>query len=161
MTVVTALYGHNSFETAYLVESYPYGSLRCKIWFWLENKANKGYRFVSRTENPKNGRLNAPKPSTYAKFGGNMYLDENGHVQWACVTEYTDAHKVLEFVKNFPKTECANELRIWCIAKAAYEKKCIDRKHTGYGEMSPERLEKATLELNDWLEAARLLKPVE
>lgn len=57
----THLPGHTSEETAYFVESYPYGSLRCKIKFWLEHTPKKGFRFVSRTQNPKNGVWNAPK----------------------------------------------------------------------------------------------------
>ena len=55
------LVGHTSFETAYLVTDYPYGRLKCNIWFWLENDPKKGFRFCSRTQNPKNGVLNAPQ----------------------------------------------------------------------------------------------------
>jgi len=78
--IKTALYGHDSRETAYQVDSYPYGRLRCKIWFWLETSDKKGTRFYSQTENPKNGRMNAHKYSTYSILAGNMYLDENDHV---------------------------------------------------------------------------------
>jgi len=97
------LSGHTSFETAYRVENYPYGRLRCKIWFWIEHKASKGYRFMSRTENPKNGRMNAPKASTYMEFAGAMYLDENEHVQWAGLHAYSSPEVILTFVKNFPE----------------------------------------------------------
>jgi hypothetical protein len=44
------LFGHTSPETAYVVEDYPYGfRLRCKIRYWLEFKAKKGFRLVSQT----------------------------------------------------------------------------------------------------------------
>ena len=60
------LYGHTSEATAYVVDDYPYGfQLRTQIKYWLEYKAGKGWRFVSQTVNPKTGRSNKPKASTY------------------------------------------------------------------------------------------------
>jgi hypothetical protein len=91
--ILQLLSGHTSPETAYLVEDYPYGfRLRCKIRYWLEYKAKKGFRFVSQTTNPKRpGEVwNKPKASTYAMFGGAMFLDENGHVQWSGLSAYSD-----------------------------------------------------------------------
>jgi len=58
---------------------YPYGRLRCKITFNLEFKPGKGYRFVSQTTTT-NGRVNAPKRSTYSDFMA-MIRDEEGHVK--------------------------------------------------------------------------------
>ena len=98
------LYGHTSEATAYLVPDYPYGyTARTKIRYWLEGpKPGKGWRFVSQTENPKTGRWNKPKPSTYADWGAVMYLDADGHVKWEGVGAYTDEAKMLAFVRTFP-----------------------------------------------------------
>jgi hypothetical protein len=99
------LYGHTSEATAYLVDDYPYGfTPRAQIRYWLEHKPKKGWRFVSQTKNPKTGAWNKPKASTYADWGGAMYLDDNGHVQWEGVGPYTDDAKMLAFVTTFPKS---------------------------------------------------------
>ena len=97
------LYGHTSEATAYVVDDYPYGFReRTSIRYWLEHKPGKGWRFVSQTLNPKTGRWNKPKPSTYADWGGAMYLDDKGHVHWDGVGPYTDEKKFLAFVQAFP-----------------------------------------------------------
>ena len=116
---MTPLYNHNSRETAYLVDSYPYGRLRCKIWFWLEHNDSKGFRFCSQTENPKNGRMNANKKSTYTKFAACMYLDEENHVQWTGISEYSDCDKALTFVQQCPNADLS-VLKCWSNAKARY-----------------------------------------
>lgn len=74
-------------ETAYMVDDYPYGSLKCKMFFWIETVKNKGDRYVTQSINPKNGRENAPKKSTYSAF---MYLfvNEKGHVKPASFDFY-------------------------------------------------------------------------
>jgi len=47
--------------------NYPYGfSLKTTIYYWVEYKKGKGYRGVTQTINPKTGKLNAPKASTYS-----------------------------------------------------------------------------------------------
>lgn len=84
---------HISPETAYVVDDYPYGfRLRCKIRYWLEYDAKRGVRFVSQTTNPKRGNAvwNKPKASTYARFGGAMFLDDEGHCRWDGLSEYTN-----------------------------------------------------------------------
>lgn len=137
MTVVQALYGHNSFETAYKVDSYPYGSLRCKIWFWIEfGGEKKGYRFVSQTENPKNGRMNAPKKGTYALLAANMYLDENGHVQHAVIGQYCDYGRVLEFIKNFPENDAIKNkiLTTWCALKVTMYSRALKKGTDVFGK---------------------------
>lgn len=102
----TPLYGHDSEQTAYIVDDYPYSfKLRCKIRYWLEMKPKKGFRFMSQTENPKTGRWNKPKASTYASLAGVMYLDSQKHVQWHGLTEYSKDSDVLDFVKDFPKAD--------------------------------------------------------
>lgn len=99
----TPLYGHTSEATAYEVADYPYGFReRTKIRYWLEKKAKQGWRFVSQTLNPKTQRWNKPKASTYADWGGAMFLDENGHVKWDGIGQYSDDQKIAAFIKTFP-----------------------------------------------------------
>lgn len=119
----TPLYGHDSEQTAYVVDDYPYSfKLRCKIRYWLEMQPKKGFRFMSQTENPKTGRWNKPKASTYAKLGGCMYLDAQKHVKWAGLTEYANDGEVLNFVKDFPKADF-RILREFTSAKIKYLEK--------------------------------------
>ena len=97
------LYGYTSESTAYLVEDYPYGfRARTQSRYWREAKPKRGWRFVSQTKNPKTGRWNKPKASTYTEWGGEMYLDTDGHVQWTGVGPYSDEQAVLAFVTTFP-----------------------------------------------------------
>lgn len=110
------LHGHTSQETGYLVESYPYGKLRCRIWFWLESNRNKGYRFCSVTENPKNGVINKPKKSTYQHVMAAMYLDDKEHVTWSALNEYSDWKTCLQFVQEFPQADM-HRLHRWAEAK--------------------------------------------
>ena len=88
--VSKVLSGHDSPETAYVVNDYPYGfRLRCKIRYWLEYRKGKGFRFMSQTTNPKLSTevWNKPKASPYADLGV-MYLDEKGYTQWISATFY-------------------------------------------------------------------------
>jgi hypothetical protein len=118
---------HTSPETAYVVSDYPYGfRLRCKIRYWLEFKTGKGFRFVSQTTNPKRpGEVwNKPKASTYCRFGGAMYLDENEHVHWAGLTEYSDGAEAAawkeKWFEGVPEAGHAT-LNGWVAAKVAYD----------------------------------------
>jgi hypothetical protein len=85
------LIGHTSPETAFVVDDYPYGfRLRCKIRYWLEYHPKHGFRFWSQTTNPKRGNIwNKPKASTYCRFGGCLYLNDEGHVTWSGLSEYS------------------------------------------------------------------------
>ena len=121
------LSGHISPETAYVVEDYPYGfRLRCKIRYWIEFKAKKGFRFVSQTTNPKRpGEVwNKPKASTYSLFGGAMYLDENEHVQFSGLNEYASGAEATAWQEKFaagvPEAGVAL-LNKWVAAKVAYD----------------------------------------
>ena len=69
-----------STSTKLVSENYPYGNLRTTKTDWIEFKKGKGFRHMSQTINPKTGRLNNPKASTYYYI---MLLgrDENGHVK--------------------------------------------------------------------------------
>lgn len=78
---------------------YPYGGQRCEITFKIEFKKNKGYRYVTQTKNPKTGRMNNPKASTYAHFM-TMYKDENGYIKHHEFNffGYGDIQKFIEFI---------------------------------------------------------------
>lgn len=56
---------HTDAASAYIIEDYPYGRLRCQMRVWMEYRAGHGFRKVTQTQNPKTGRWNAPKKSTY------------------------------------------------------------------------------------------------
>lgn len=55
------------------VTNYPYGRLRTSMFFWVEFKANKGFRGVTQSINPKTGKLNKPHAGTYHDI---MLLDQ-------------------------------------------------------------------------------------
>ena len=105
LDVRTPLYGHTDFNSAYVVDDYPYGRERTEMRFWLEHKGKRGWRLVRQSLNPKNGRWNKPKASTYNEWAANMYLDSKGHVQWAGLGAYSGEEDFLEFLKHFPKTD--------------------------------------------------------
>lgn len=100
------LSGHYSPETAFVVESYPYGfKLRCKIRYWLEVNS-KGTRFWSQTTNPKRPIevWNAPKASTYSLVGVMCQVDETdgkpdevGHIYWSGMSAY-DVSKCADYL---------------------------------------------------------------
>ncbi len=121
------LIGHTSQDNAYLVDDYPYGfRLRCCIRYWIEYKPRKGFRFVSQTSNPKKPGLvwNKPKAGTYALFGGAMFLDENKHVQYRCLGEYSSAAEAQAFVDTYgPGVQEAGQrvMLAWLKAKTNYE----------------------------------------
>jgi hypothetical protein len=120
------LSGHISPETAYVVDDYPYGfRLRCKIRYWLEYNPKHGFRFVSQTTNPKQGdRWNKPKASTYARFGAAMFLDEQDHVHWTGLSEYSDGQDAKTFLDTFGAAipDAGREVtQRWVTAKLAYD----------------------------------------
>jgi hypothetical protein len=122
------LYGYDSKEKSYLVEDYPYGfKLRTSIRYWLEYTPRKGWRFCSQTMNPKAspGTWNKPKASTYAMMAACMYLDNQEHVTWAAITEYTDETDVLDFVKAFPQADF-KVLKIFAKKKVQFLKAMIN-----------------------------------
>jgi hypothetical protein len=121
------LKGHTSPETAYVVDDYPYGfRLRCKIRYWLEFAPKRGFRLVSQTTNPKRpGEVwNKPKASTYCRFGGCMFLDLDGHVKWAGLTEYSNGQEAKNFQDTYgdgvPEAGRAI-MNKWVAAKLAYD----------------------------------------
>jgi hypothetical protein len=144
----TPLYNHNSLETAYLIEDYPYGRLRCRMKAWLEYREGKGFRYCTQTENPKNLRWNAIKHSTYMLVACNMYINsDNGHCEWEGVSEYTDHDKALQFVKDFPETN-VSVLLPWTLQKIAYYKMLVDG--TAHFTMNNVKQEPSEYELEEY-----------
>lgn len=120
------LIGHVSPETAYQVDDYPYGfRLRCKVRYWLDYNKRHGVRLVSQTSDPKHGhRWNKPKYSTYSRFGGCMYLDEQDHVQWSGLSEYSTGAEATAWLATYGagNPEPMRELTArWTAAKVAYD----------------------------------------
>ena len=96
-TELTPISGHTTPETAYNVEDYPYGfRLRTSIRYWVETKRGHGQRMVSQTVNPKNGRLNKPKASTYSPVVV-MALDQDEHTVNAGISGYASADEIEEY----------------------------------------------------------------
>ena len=126
-----ALYGHRDMNSAYVVEDYPYGfRLRCTIRYWLETNG-KGTRFISQTQDPRNGKWNKPKASVYSIVGA-MYLDEKGYVHYESLGQGSDLDKALNFVRSYPKADlkllasfCKHQIRmtmaVWSINGVAQE----------------------------------------
>ena len=61
-------------------DDYPYGRQKCHITFDVEFRARKGYRYVTQTTNPKTGRVNKPKKSTYSDYIV-LHRGENARVE--------------------------------------------------------------------------------
>lgn len=97
------LQGHNSPETAYVVDDYPYGfRLRCKIRYWIET-ATKGQmsgkqRLCSQTTNPKKPLelWNKPRYGTYSALLV-MFLDGENHVATAAVHAFSGPEEFATF----------------------------------------------------------------
>ena len=83
-------------------ENYPYGFReKTTKTDYLEFSAKLGFRHCSTTINPKTGRVNNPKKSTYYSI---MLLgtDENGHCKTLVKDFYDDERKnsTIEFLSN-------------------------------------------------------------
>lgn len=84
----TILKGYTSIDRPFKVDDYPYGfRLRTSIHYWIESKAGHGDRLGTYTINPKNGRRNSPKYSTYSTFMY-LYINEKGHVDTGTIDSY-------------------------------------------------------------------------
>ena len=137
--------GRVSPETAYLVNDYPYGfRLRCKIRYWLEFKPGFGFRFVSQTTNPKArhqpGNVfdvwNKPHDGTYS-LAAALYLDSEGHVHCAGLSEYSNGPELDAFKALFPQSIAADEN---LAASIAWFEKLIalrDERHLAGGRLDP------------------------
>lgn len=63
------------------ISGYPYGfRLRTTLYDTIDFNPKKGYRHTTQTIDPKSGRLNKPKSSTYAPLKV-RYYNEEGHIK--------------------------------------------------------------------------------
>lgn len=97
-TADTALHGHTTEATAYLVEDYPYGFReRTSIRYWLETTSH-GDRLLSQTLNPKTGRWNKPKKSVYMDVAC-MFLNADGHVKHTGIGVHANDEWLAKFLE--------------------------------------------------------------
>lgn len=102
------LFGHNE-SNPLEVKDYPYGfRLRTSIFYWIETTPKKGDRFCSYTIDPRNGRKNAPKKSTYSAIGI-MVKQENGHIGWTAVNIYTKPEHLAALIENIGGVDKLNK----------------------------------------------------
>jgi len=156
------LYGYTSEKDSYLVEDYPYGfKLRCNIRYWIEFTPQKGYRYCSQTQDPRNGRWNKPKKETYVLLGACLYLDSQDHVNSAGLTQYSDGSKILDFVKAFPGADFTM-LRIYVKPKIKHLQRQVEG-DSGFSvngqkvHLSEEDIGRAREELKIWEEVEKKL----
>jgi hypothetical protein len=67
---------------------------------------------------------NKPKASTYYRFGGAMFLDDEGHVQWAGLSEYSGGAEASAFKEKYGEAvpEAGKPtMNQWVAAKVAYD----------------------------------------
>lgn len=90
-----------SLDTAKIAQDYPYGRLRCKMHFYVEHRPKMGYRAVTQSINPKNGRLNKPHAGTYSPVP--IYVSETaeGFFEFVYVPRYPE--KANEFIQKYWK----------------------------------------------------------
>jgi len=100
---ITVLNGHISPDTAYTIENYPYSfRLKCQKRVWIDVSATFGARVMSQTTNPKRGGgWNTVKAGTYSRFGGALYLDEQGHVQFTGLHEYMSDAQTVDWAATY------------------------------------------------------------
>lgn len=107
----TYLFGHTSPKTAYEVKNYPYGRLRTSQFYYIESTPKKGDRLVTWTINPKNGRVNAEKKSTYSAFLVLYINSENGHIETTGMSQFDTAEKIKAFVETIGGEEKLNDIQ--------------------------------------------------
>lgn len=96
----TYIFNHTSRETAFEVKEYPYGRLRTSMFYWIETIAKKGDRLVQMTINPKNGRENAPKKSTFSNLMVLFINSENDHIQVDSLGIYAKPEQLASFAEK-------------------------------------------------------------
>ena len=84
------------------VEGYPYGRLKCTAFFSIDFSKTKGFRHIFQTINPKTGKLNAEKKSTYSQI---CYMKNDGGFITTCSLEFykeESLHRIAKFMsENF------------------------------------------------------------
>jgi len=87
------LYNAKSFDTAYIIEDWPWGyTLKTECRFWIETTKN-GDRLCKQTMNPKTGKWCKPKKSTYEAVEVLAITDE-GKVTSVGIGKYADEDRI-------------------------------------------------------------------
>jgi len=84
-------------------DSYPYGRLRTTAFFSVEYVKGKGMRSIFQTIDPKTGRHNKEKKSTYYQVVLPM-IEKNGHIHFCGYLDFNGAEEInkgLQFMADF------------------------------------------------------------
>ena len=139
-------------ETPYIIESYPYGRLRCKMRVWVESVKNKGDRYTTQTQNPKTLVWNKPKKSTYSAVMV-LYFKENGFIDYLNLNFTTEAEsykKFIESVGDYPfNDEQLSQLRVMRAYIKTYENVTIEIRPRNGTEEEQEKQNKEQEEIKD------------
>lgn len=117
----------------YEVQNYPYGyTTKTTKFYSVEFKKGKGFRLVVQTLNPKTGKLNKPKCSTYSPLKV-LVIDQEGKIRTHTEDFYRedDKDRGWQFIfENFDKFQtveiqwlaiyCIHSLKADIYAKATY-----------------------------------------
>jgi len=88
------IYNAKDFESAVVVDNYPWGfKLKTKRAYWVETN-NKGDRFCYQTLNPKTNKWCAVKTSTYGAAFVLTQDDSNGYVNYFGLSKCDNAKDV-------------------------------------------------------------------
>jgi len=93
-----------SIATTLSTDNYPYGYLKCKATYQIEYNSKKGCRSIFQTINPKNGRLNNPKKSTYTPVVLPCTIDSTGNFSSCGYLSFNgteEINKGLHFMNDF------------------------------------------------------------
>lgn len=163
--LVKPISGHRSFETAYIIPDYPYSfSLRCRKACWID-AGKKGFRLITQTTNPKKNDIwNAAKKGTYHLLAGSMYLDEDGHLQFEGLNEYSSSKTFVDFLTRFPNAEYSKDIILaYCLGKMRLAQLTIQ----GEAVISINKVpqlpseadrEKAKVDLKNWTDCVYILR---
>ncbi len=100
------------------VNDYPYGRLKCEMSFSVECNTGKGFRSVMQSVNPKTGRVNKPKKSTYYQYVL-MYKEEGtGHIKFRhfIMRDFIDIAKFIQLLHENEIKFTENESQdLWAV----------------------------------------------
>lgn len=93
------------------VKSYPYGRLRTSAFFSIEFDKKRGFRSVFQTIDPKSGRINKPKKSTYSDILYQFIEEGTGHVKTAgyALWGYEDINRACKFISENQNALCMTD----------------------------------------------------
>lgn len=126
---------HTDFESAYLIPDYPYSfHLRCQMRVWTETKKNQGMRVMRCTLNPKTGKWNKPKASTYDTIKVLFVDNETGYLESDGIHQYTMLSRAEAFLTEYAEalnTEQKDDLTRYSISNKVQEDDKISLFHDG------------------------------